>query len=284
MTSDGKVEVRKGLVYATHDGIELAGDLYLPSGPGPFPAVIGIHGGGWQYGARDELQHWGPYLAQRGCALFSVSYRLAKPGQKAYPQAVHDALAAVQFVRGNAAELGIAPDRLALLGLSAGAHLASLVALAGDRPPFAGAYPSDRFAQVKTQVRAVIGVYGVYDLLEQHRHDLVARPRDPIVEIFLGGAPMDDRHIYFEASPLSYVTTANNRTAFLLSYGTEDDIVNRDGQSEEFLLALKQARFFVRTVIVQGAPHFWGGDPIDEPRSHAGFLAPHLSRFLAEKV
>jgi acetyl esterase/lipase len=58
MTSDGKFDVRKGLVYATHDGVELAGDLYLPQGRDPFPAVIGIHGGGWQYGARDELQYW----------------------------------------------------------------------------------------------------------------------------------------------------------------------------------------------------------------------------------
>jgi acetyl esterase/lipase len=278
------IEIRKDLVYATHDGVELAGDLYLPGGPGPFPALIAAHGGGWQYGARNELQHWGPYLAQRGYALFSASYRLSKEGQKAYPHAVHDVRAAVQFIRGNAAGFGIAADRLGMIGISAGAQLVSLVALAGDGAPFAGAYPDDAFARLSTQVKAVVGIYGVYDFLDQHRHDLVARPRDQIVVKFLGETPMVDRRLYFEASPINYAITANNRTAFLLSYGTQDDIVNREGQSEAFLLALKQAQFFARTFIVQGAPHFWAGDPIDEPASFSGLLAPHLVRFLAEKL
>jgi acetyl esterase/lipase len=272
------------LSYAKHDGTELGGKLYLPSGPGPFPALIGIHGGGWQGGMPDDVACWGAYLAQRGYAFFGIRYRLSKPGQKTYPQAVHDVRAAVQYLRGAAHDLKIAPERIGLLGFSAGAHLAALAALAGDAPLFAGAYAGDSFAKVSTRVKMVAGVYGIYDLLEQHRHDLVARPRDPIVEKFLGVAPMDDRRTYFEASPISYATTANNKTAFLIGYGTEDDIVNSKAQSEEFVLALKQAQFFVRTVIVQGAPHFWGADPIDEPNSFSGFFAPRLVRFMAEKL
>ena len=95
-------ETRMGLTYATHDSVALAGDLYLPKGSGPFPALIGVHGGGWVQGVRGALQYWGPYLAARGVALFSVSYRLAKTGQKTFPHAVQDVLAAIQFVRGNA--------------------------------------------------------------------------------------------------------------------------------------------------------------------------------------
>ena len=76
----------------------------------------------------------------------------------------------------------------------------------------------------------------------------------------------------------------NNATAFLLSWGTEDDIVDRASQSEAFLYALKQARFFVRTVVMQGAGHFWMSDPIEEPGSTTAHLAPRLLRFLAERL
>ena len=119
-------------------GVELKGDLYLPSEPGPHPIVVNVHGGYWRRGSRDTFQYWGPYLAARRYAGFTVSYRLTKPGQKTYPGVVHDIRAAVQFVRGRAKDFRLDPGRVALWGNSAGAHLASLVALAGDSPRFAG--------------------------------------------------------------------------------------------------------------------------------------------------
>jgi hypothetical protein len=60
-------------------------------------------------------------------------------------------------------------------------------------------------------VSAVIGFYGVYDMLAQWEHDLVSRPRDPITEKLLGGPPMASRKAFFEASPVSYATL--DRTA-----------------------------------------------------------------------
>jgi acetyl esterase/lipase len=276
------IETRHGIEYARHDGAALLGDLYAPKAAGPHPVIVAIHGGGWQLGARDSYRHWGPYLAQRGYALFAVGYRLSKPGEKSYPQAVHDIRAAVQFVKG--AGLALDPNRVALMGDSAGAHLAALVALAGDGPLFAGAYRDDPHAALPARVKAVIGIYGVYDLVQQWNHDLVARPRDSIVEKFLGAAPMENRRLYFDASPLSHATTDSNQTAFLLGYGTEDDIVDRRTQSDAFLVALKQARFFVRTVVIPGAGHFWMSDPVEEAGGFTARLAPRLMRFLAEKL
>ena len=278
------MQQQSGVTFATHDGVALLGDLYLPEGAGPHPAVIAVHGGGWQQGTRAGYRHWGPYLATRGIALFAVDYRLAKPNQKSFPEAVHDIRAAVQYLRGSAATLKLDPKRIALMGDSAGAHLAALVALAGDAPLFAGAYREDEFAKESTRVKAVIGLYGVYDMAAQWQHDLVARPRDQITEKFLGAAPIDNRRIYFDASPISYATRDNNQTAFLIAYGTEDDVVDVATQSAVFLTALKQAGIFARTSIIEGAPHFWGGDPIEEPESFSGFFAPRLMRFLAERL
>jgi acetyl esterase/lipase len=278
------MQQQAGVTYATHDETALLGDLYLPDGAGPFPSLVAVHGGGWQQGSRASYRHWGPYLATRGIALFAVDYRLCKAGQKSYPEAVRDIRAAVQYLRSSAPSLKLDPKRIGLTGDSAGAHLAALVALAGDAPLFAGAYRDDAFASTSARVKTMVGLYGVYDLAAQWQHDLVARPRDQITEKFLGAAPIDDRRIYFDASPLSYVTRENNQTAFLIAYGTEDDVVDVATQSTAFVTALKQAGAFVRTAIVQGAPHFWGGDPIEEPNSFSGFFAPRLMRFLADRL
>ena len=282
MTESQQVETRGGIAYANHDGVSLLGDLYTPTGAGRFPALIGVHGGGWQAGARSAFQYWGPYLAERGYALFAISYRLAKKGQKMFPQAVNDVLAAVQFVRGSAGQIKVDPERLALFGASAGGHLASLAALGGDK--FKGAYPGDAHAAVSTKVKALVGVYGVYDIEQMWQTYLRQSPRENNIENFMGAAPMDDPRLYFDASPINYATFANNSIGVLLSVGTEDDLVDRRTQTDAFMMKLKQANFFVRPCIVQGAPHFWLSDPIDEPGSYSGFMAPRLIRFLKERL
>jgi acetyl esterase/lipase len=277
-----QVEIRSGVTYATHDGVSLQGDLYTPAGPGPFPALVGVHGGGWQAGARNAFQFWGTYLAQRGYVLFAITYRLAKKGQKMFPQAVNDVLAGVQFVRGSAGQIKVDPERIGLFGASAGGHLASLAALGGEK--FKGAYPQDAHAAVSTKVKALVGVYGVYDLVEMWQRYLVQSPRENNIENFMGAAPMDDPRLYFDASPINYATFANNHIGVLLSVGTEDDLVDRRAHTDAFLMRLKQAGFFVRPCIVQGAPHYWLSDPIEEENSYSGFFAPRLIRFLKERL
>jgi acetyl esterase/lipase len=279
-----RVEIHKNVQYGTHDGAALIGDIYSPTHGSKGLAIVAVHGGGWQVGSRDIYQYMGPYLAERGYVVFSIDYRLVQDGRNRYPAAVNDVRAAVQWVRGRATELKIDPARIGLIGDSAGAHLASLVALAGDSPDYAQAFPDDPYAGLSTKVKAVVGVYGVYDLIAQWQHDLVSRPADNIAQNFLGFPPMQDRLAWAAVSPIAHATFANNSTAFLLVWGTQDDIVDPSSQSEAFLIALKQARFFVRTVVVQSAPHFWMADPVEEPDSFAGFLAPRLLRFLAERL
>jgi acetyl esterase/lipase len=283
-SSADEFDIERGIAYASHDGVALQADVYTPKTAGKYPAIVAVHGGGWQLGSRESYGYWCRYLAARGYVLMAISYRLSAAGKKSFPDAVHDVRAAVQFVRGEAAKFKVDPARIALMGDSAGAHLASLVGLAGDHPTYAGAYPDDPHAALSTKVKVVVGAYGVYDLLQQWTRDQIARPRDSIVEKLLGAPPMESRRLYFDASPMSYATSDNNATAFLLTYGTDDDIVDWQPQSEAFLLALKQARFFARAVVMPSAGHFWLVDPIDEPNSVSAYLAPRLLRFLGERL
>src|SRR5580692_5008121 len=84
------LELCSALTYATHDGVALQGDLYLPKARGSVPALVAVHGGGRQQGARGAFEHWGAHLAAHGYAVFAISYRFAKKGHKAFPEAVRE--------------------------------------------------------------------------------------------------------------------------------------------------------------------------------------------------
>ena len=82
-----KFELHKNVIYATHDGVELAGRSLRAGRTGAPSRHRQCHGGYWRRGSRDTFNYWGPYLAERGYAGFTISYRLTKPGQKTYPAA-----------------------------------------------------------------------------------------------------------------------------------------------------------------------------------------------------
>jgi acetyl esterase/lipase len=279
MAETFEVVTRADIQFAEHDGTRLVGDLYSPKGLDRAPVLVAVHGGGWQIGDRTFYRHWGSYLASHGYAVFAIEYRLMKPGLKTYPGTVYDVKAAVQYVRAKAGELGVDPGRIALIGDSAGAHLSALVALAGGESAFTADYRDDPYSSISPEVRAVVGVYGVYDMLGQWEHDQIARSRDQITEKFLGATPMTNRKAFFESSPMSYATVDKNATRFLLIYGTHDDIVDSDTQSVAFLTSLKRAQFIARTIVVPGAGHFWLTDPI-EPGSFGAYAGPKVLLFL----
>ena len=269
-----EVAIKPDIVFAEHDGVELLGDLYLPQGLREAPVLVGVHGGGWQVGDRKFYRHWGIYLAKHGYAVFAIEYRLMKPGIKTWPGVVGDCRAAVQFVRAKAVEFALDPERIGLIGDSAGAHLSALVALAREEPLFSSQYRNDPFAATPAGVKVVVGFYGVYDMVAQWEHDQITRPRDSVTEKLLGGPPMVSRKTFFEASPLSYATVDKNSTRFLLIYGREDDIVEPATQSEKFLTGLKQAGFFARRIVVPGAGHFWSVTRSRSPAASALTPAP----------
>jgi acetyl esterase/lipase len=298
--ADDRVTIRSGLPYAEHDGVKLVGDLYLPKGRAGVPILVAIHGGGWQAGDRGFYQHWGPMLAGNGYGLFSIEYRLGKPG--AYPAAVYDARAAIQFIRAKAAEFNIDASRLGLVGDSAGACLAALLALAGDR--FTSQYRDDAYATTSIDAKVVVGFYGIYDLLAQWHHDVLAqskredlaagnndrivRPPDNITQAFLGVAPGQNRASYLESSPISYATADRNsdrpRPHFLLVTGDRDPLVDAESQSGAFSASLTQAGFVAERVVIAGAGHFWVSDPLIGRRSFPAKAAPQVLRFLENSL
>src|ERR1051325_1544231 len=71
-------DVQQALLYGTPDGGKISGDLYVPRPSGRYPAIVAVHGGGWQAGNATFYRYWGPYLARRGYVGFAIHYRLAR--------------------------------------------------------------------------------------------------------------------------------------------------------------------------------------------------------------
>jgi acetyl esterase/lipase len=270
--------VRGGLLFATHDGVPLWGDLYTPSGPGPHPVVVAAPGGGWLRGDRTQLAHWGSHLAAHGIAVFVVDYRRSTDG-RIFPGNAQDILAAAQFIHQRAADFSLDAERIGLLGASAGAHLAALVAFAGNAPVLAGGYPGDGFGD-PPRFKALIGVYGPYDLA-QHWRDCQFQPaesRDVLVDRMMGAALPDAEQAYRDGSPVTYVS-ASDAPPVLLIWGDSDTTV-LPTQSAAFARALKDAGRSVETITLSGAGHFWFSKDSDIITGPNGQIADRLTNFL----
>ena len=143
-------EIRTDIEYSRAGGMSLRLDASIPEGNGPFPAAIIVHGGGWVRGDKkiDVAPLFKP-LSDAGIAWFSINYRLAND-PLLFGLAINDVEAAIRFVKENAAEYRIDPDRIALIGESAGGQLAAMAAL-NNAPG--------------TSVKAVVGLYAPTDLV-----------------------------------------------------------------------------------------------------------------------
>lgn len=148
------MQVREGIVFDERDGRPLRCDVYEP--PDDVrngAAVLLLHGGSWQNGDRSQLRGYGILLGREGYVCVASEYRLVP--DHGWPTQLHDAKAALRWMRGNAAELRIDPDRIVVEGNSAGGHLALLVAGTAGMEELAGpAHPG-----VPDYVAAVIAVY-----------------------------------------------------------------------------------------------------------------------------
>jgi acetyl esterase/lipase len=124
---------KRDIVYDTRFGGTTSMDVYLPDDEGTRrPAVLFVHGGSWRAGSKEHFEDAGRRLARSGYVVASVNYRLLPHG--VFPRNAHDCICAYAYLRAHAEDYGVDPDRIVVMGYSAGAHLAGLVGVASDHP------------------------------------------------------------------------------------------------------------------------------------------------------
>lgn len=207
------VAVRRDIVYGTGGDTELQLDLYTPEGLSePAPGLIFIHGGGWRSGKRQDYALYTSRFARHGYVVATVSYRLREAGY--FPNSVEDVKAAVRWMRANAAEINVDPDRIAAIGGSAGGHLAMMLGYTSDVPELEG---SGGNPGVSSAVQAVVNIYGPVDFSVYPERD------HRLVTTYLQGRYEERTEIYELASPITHVDPSDPPT--LIIHGTLDTLV-----------------------------------------------------------
>jgi len=176
------------------------------------PCLIFIHGGGWRTGKRSDYL---PYLidfAKQGYVTATISYRLIKKAK--FPAAVKDVKCAVKWIRAHAQDYLIDPDKIAVVGGSAGGHLSMMIGYSSDDPEFDGECDFD---SVSSQVQAVVNLYGPSDLTTEY-----ALSRYEVAD-FIEPAYDQQPEMYQKASPINFIT--NDDPPTLIFQGTLDELV-----------------------------------------------------------
>lgn len=219
--------------YAHVGGQTLQLDVYLPDSPparGERPAVVVVHGGSWHSGQRSDFPQWNAWLTAQGFAVFDIDYRLGP--QPNWQTATEDVQQAVRWVKAHAGAFGVDPARIALMGRSAGGHLALLAAYTAQE--------SDTTAVAgKAQVRAVVAFYAPTDLRWGYEHPANPRVIDGPATLrqFIGGTPASVPAVYTQASPIHHLQA--NTPATLLVHGEQDQLVLSE-QTSRLFEALQQ--------------------------------------------
>jgi len=220
-------------------------DIYSPpAGDVARPAVLVIHGGGWKQGSRADIADHARRFAEAGYVAFNVDYRLTPSGQ--FPNAVQDCVCALAYVRANAAELGIDPDRVATYGYSAGGHLASMLGVAAGQDAVA---PDCEWGDTGP-ANAVVSGAGP--------QDMGMLPEVDAVVDFVGGTRAAVPELYAAASPISYVAEGAPPTLFIT--GDADWFVDIE-QSRMMQRALDAVGVETRLLSIPGGGHLLNRGP-----------------------
>ncbi len=239
------VNTYRDIEFSKPEGHSLKLDLYLPKEPSSktLPVIIWVHGGGWVKGSKTNCKI--SFLAQRGFAVVSTSYRLVDIAQ--WPSQINDCYETVRWIRNNATQYGFDAQHIGIMGSSAGGHLAALV---GTRP-----YPGKEVTS--SRVQAVCDWFGPTELLTMPPNTISKKRTRADVETsngakLLGATVMDAPKLANDASALHHVSSSD--PPFLIMHGSEDKGVPIS-QSQSLHKALVKARVPSEFITIQGAAH-----------------------------
>lgn len=224
-------------------------DIYLPPNTkGKIPLVIFIHGGGWlgndKYADMGYMKKTVSEIVSSGFALASIDYRFST--QSVFPAQIQDCNRAISFLYDNADKYGLDKNRIAVMGFSAGGHLASLVGLSKNDNLKAFFMPN---TSKSFNIKGVVDFYGPADLTLFPGSNDAKSPEG----LLIGAAPLVRPDLAKAASPVSYVDKAD--PPFLIIHGGKDDMVS---PNHSLLLSswLNVAGVHNELIVVKDAPHF----------------------------
>lgn len=229
-------------------------DVYLPSkGDGPYPTILGIHGGGFISRSKAVYRDLGPFYAANGYAFVAMNYRML-PGHT-YPAQVEDSFCALAWLHANAEEYGFDPNRVVVTGGSSGGYLASMVGTVDDPSIYLEDCPNEYPST--DAVQAAVIYYGLYDFTNPDH----LSPSDlALLQPFWGAAYQDiPAERLEEMSPIAHID--GSEPPFIILHGTADKR-HPSVWSERFAAALEEAGVDVELVLLPDVGHAFEAKPL----------------------
>lgn len=216
------VKAYENVVYSTlkdtpYGDRDLHVDIFRPDDGKTYPALIMIHGGGWNSGDKSLQVPMAQMIAAKGYVTIPVEYRLIP--EAVYPAGFNDIKAAVRWVRKNAAQYGIDPDRIAVSGCSAGAQLATLTGVTNGLDTHKG---DGRLSDVSADIQAIVSMDGIATFVSDNniadaRQRLETKGKMPVNALWLGGLYEDSPANWEHASAINWITDASAPICFINS-------------------------------------------------------------------
>lgn len=268
-----RVTIEEGVVFGTGGGRELKCDVYTPPGrPANAPAVLLVHGGGWNSGDRTQLRGYGILLGREGYVCVCTEYRLS--GEATWPAQIHDVKAALRWMRANSERLGIDSSKIAIEGNSAGAHLALIAAGTPGVAEFEGEGGNEG---VSSHVAAAIAIYAPSDFTRGGAEAIAALKKADSGAVGALMGPDVTLEQLRGASPVTYANASFPPT--MLIHGTADTTVPHES-SLWMNQALGDANVPVELHVFAGQPHAFDQQPAFG-RQCAALMLLFLSRYVA---
>jgi arylformamidase len=243
-------EAKLDIPYGTDEKQRL--DLYLPQGAKDAPIVIFVHGGEWSRHDKAEVSYKPKFLNEHGVIFSSINYRLSPPAK--HPDHVDDVASAIRWMRDHAKEFGGDPQKIFLMGHSAGCHLVTLVTLDPRYLAKVDLRPAD--------VRGVVAWSGgAYDLVQKVNDG--GMYADYIKKAF--GDPED---AWRDASPVNHAKDAQNGPRFLFISIKPGDASNK--AAERLAGLIREGKGNAEAKLIVGRDHFDANHLLGAPEDTTG--------------
>ncbi|MFR3635274.1 MAG: alpha/beta hydrolase fold domain-containing protein [Sutterella sp.] len=261
--SDGRIDTISGVIFHQAKSLraidQLCMTVMVPRTTAPKPAVIYFPGGGFTSADHEKFIEMRYALARAGFAVAAAEYR---PVPTKFPGLIEDGKAAVRFLRAHAKEWGVDPNKIGVLGDSAGGYLVEMLGTTNGEK----GWDKGDWTDVSSDVQAVVSLYGLSDLLNigeglgEAQEKVHASPavteallvNGPAFRDFPGASIHSDKKKALNASAIGHVD--GTEPPFLLLHGSNDRLVS-PMQSAHLFEALKAKKVDAQYVLVEGAQH-----------------------------
>lgn len=245
------VIAEEDIVYKETAISKLKLDIYRPvfSAEEKAPAILLIHGGGWISGSKENQRIMAQHLAENGFVGITVAYRLSQ--EAVYPAGVIDLKDAIRWIKSNAKTYNIDSDKIAVLGTSAGAQLATLVGVTPNSEVY-----NEQNKEISSEVQAIVNVDGIVSFIHAE-----ASAEGEIAGLWLDGSRTGNPKNWKEVSPLEYVGENTPPTLFINS-----SMPRFHAGRDDMIKIMDEYGIYSEVHTLKDSPHsFWLLEPWFQP-------------------